>query len=325
MSGGSGSGTIRISQGGALAMGGFVLLWLVIWTLGGMAAMTEFFRLLCGEDRMSSEGGGLTLEQSRGPFRKRREFPRDTIRRFLVTARGALVVETTKGQVDLSRLGTLEERQAAAKRLESELGITRQDPATAPVQLPKGWEEIITPEGERAVAPAAAPRRVKARFCGVIALGTIAGLLAVIQHLTPRSPLIALAIQLGLGRRFGSGVKDVFQARGFEVLFAADRSDRGDWYALDAVSDPPATSVTALSPLPGAKRKRVMTVSSDPMAARQLGIYLARAGNVPFLDHTAPEVHAAEVARMKEQLGKAGALGRLAVRLVEISEKRKQA
>jgi len=68
-----------------------------------------------------------------------------------------------------------------------------------------------------------------------------------------------------------------------------------------------------------------MTVSSDPMAARQLGIYLARAGNVPFLDHTAPEVHAAEVARMKEQLGKAGALGRLAVRLVEISEKRKQA
>ncbi len=353
MSGGSGSGTIRISQGGALAMGGFVLLWLVIWTLGGMAAMTEFFRLLCGEDRMSSEGGGLTLEQSRGPFRKRREFPRDTIRRFLVTARGALVVETTKGQVDLSRLGTLEERQAAAKRLESELGITRQDPATAPVQLPKGWEEIITPEGERAVAPAAAPRRVKARFCGVIALGTIAGLLAVIQHLTPRSPLIALAIQLGLAaaffgtaavwlglgrieyrpgngvvtkrRRFGSGVKDVFQARGFEVLFAADRSDHGEWYALDAVSDPPATSVTALSPLPGAKRKRVMTVSSDPMAARQLGIYLARAGNVPFLDHTAPEVHAAEVARMKEQLGKAGALGRLAVRLVEISEKRKQA
>lgn len=353
MSGGTGSGTIRLTQGGAIAMGGFVVLWLTIWTIGGIAAMTEFFRLLCGEDRMSSEGGGLTLEQSRGPFRKRREFLRDTLRGFLVTARGALVVETMKGQVELSRLGTLEERQAAAKSLESELGIRRQDPSTAPVQLPKGWEEIITPEGERGVAPAAAPRRARARFCGVIALGTIAGLLAVIQNLTPRSPLIALAIQLGLAaaffgsaavwlglgrveyrpgngvvtkrRRFGSGVKDVFEARGFEVLFAADRSDHGEWYALDAVSDPPATDVTTQRPFPGPRRKRVLTVSTDPTAARQLGLYLARAGNVPFLDRTVPEIRAAEIAQMKEQLGKAGALGRFAVRLVEISERRKQA
>ena len=334
-----GPGFFRLSQVGAVLIGGMAFLWFAIWTMGGIAAMTEFFRLVCGEDRMSSEGGGLSLTQSRGPFRSRHYYPRDTIQRFLITARGVLALETKQGQIELSRLGTREEREAAAKSLESELVIRSQDPASLPAQLPVAWEEIITPEGERAVVPAPGPRRVKARVCGVIALATIAGLLALVQHLTPGSSLIAAAIQLGLAaaffgsaavwlgmgrieyrpgngvvtkrRRFGSGVKDVFEARGFEVLLTSDGNDNGESYALDALS--------------GKKRKRIFTVSRDPVPARQLGLYLARAGKVPLLDRTSPEVRAAEIAQMKEQLGKAGALGRFAARLVEISEKRKQA
>src|SRR5258708_7496078 len=56
---GLGSGPIRIQPGAAIAIGGFVVLWLTIWTIGGIAALHEFFRLLCGEDRMSSGGSGL--------------------------------------------------------------------------------------------------------------------------------------------------------------------------------------------------------------------------------------------------------------------------
>src|SRR5690349_18108165 len=143
-----GSGPIRIGTGPFFGVGAFLVAWLVIWTIGGTAALQEFFRLLCGEDRLQAEGGGLSVLNRRGPFRKRREFPRDTLRRLVLTGpRGALAAETSHGNVPLSLLGTREEREAAAAALRTELGLSEPTPASVPTVLPKGWEEIITPEG----------------------------------------------------------------------------------------------------------------------------------------------------------------------------------
>jgi hypothetical protein len=126
-------------------------------------------------------------------------------------------------------------------------------------------------------------------------------------------------------KRFGSGVKDVFEARGFELLLAKDSRGDAERYALDAVADPAAASAASiLTPFPGKKRKRI-TVARDPMVPRQLGAYLSRAGNVPFVDRTTPEARAADLAFLKQQLGGRGPLGRLAVRLVVEADKRKQA
>jgi len=349
-----GSGSARLGSGPTLAVGGFLILWLAVWTIAGIAAMTEFFRLVWGEDRIQAEGGGLSVAHLRGPFRSRREFPRDTLRRFVVTGRGALTIETTGGTVELSRLGTGEEREAAASALRAELGLSDPDPTSMPVALPKGWEEIITPEGERAVVPDRATRRVQARVAGAVTLVIAAAAAAAVLASLSQARFVAFAIQLVLGaivltcatlwlvrgrmewrigngavtlrRRFGPGVRDIFEARAFELNLAQDRSDSAEWFALDALSNASGASATVPpSPEAATKRKRVTSVARDPIVPRQLGAYLARAGNVTLVDRTTPEARAAELTLLKARLERSGSLGRFAVRLVVNAKGRKQA
>ena len=350
-----GSGPIHIAPGAALAIGGFLLLWLAVWTLGGIAAMMEFFRLLCGVDQISAEGGGLTLVQRHGPFRRKREFPRDAVRRFVITGRGALAVETQTGTVELSRLGTSEERRAAVATLRSELGLAEPSPDAAPGALPKGWAEVITPEGERAVVPDPSIRRRQARAAGFVALGFLAGAVAVIQQSFRHPPLWIGATQLVAGaiglttvtvwlwrgrmewwirggrltlrRRFGASVRDVLEALRLELVVTSD-SDGDEWYALEGVSDPaaaPAPVVAFGSRGISKNRRRIANALRDPVVPRQLGLYLARAANVPFEDRTTPEARTAEIAVLKKELEKSGPMGRLAVRVFVDVKGRKQA
>lgn len=350
-----GSGPIRLKEGPAIAIGGFLLLWLAIWTVGGMAALTEFFRLLWGEDRIGAEGGGLSVVHVRGPFRSRRELPRDAVRRFVLTGRGALAVETPSETVELSRLGSFDEREAAVKTLRTELGLKEPDAASIPVTLPRGWEEIITPEGERAVVPDHEIRRIKAKIAGIAAFGLATAAVFAVRESLGREALWPFAVQLALGtfalaaasvwlargrmewrigsgrltlrRRFGPGVRDVFEAHGFELTLAQDRSDHYDWFALDALTDPPGTTAgpAPLVTVMGKKRRRITSVVRDAGVPRQLGLYLAKAGDIPFVDRTTPEACAAELTLLKAQLEKAGPLGRLAIRLVVNTKERKQA
>jgi hypothetical protein len=349
-----GSGPIRIGTGPFLGVGAFLVAWLVVWTIGGMAAMQEFFRLLCGEDRLLAEGGGLSIQNLRGPFRKRREFPRDSLRRLVLTGpRGALAAETSRGTVPLSLLGTREERETAAATLRTELGLSEPSPASVPAALPKGWEEIITPEGERAVVPDHARRRVQARIASVVALTLATATAAAIRASFDQARFVAFAVQLMLGtvvlacaavwlargrmewrigsgrmtlrRRFGAGARDVFEARGFELVLTHDRGDNYDCFALDALSDPPGAPAPHQSWTgTGKNRKRVTTAVRDATAPRQLGAYLARAGNVPFVDRTTPEARAADLALLKSQIEKSGPLGRFALRVVADVKIRKQ-
>ncbi|HYQ88022.1 MAG TPA: hypothetical protein VEU09_00165 [Candidatus Binatia bacterium] len=350
-----GSGPIRIGTGPFLGVGAFLIVWLVIWTIGGMAALQEFFRLLCGEDRLLAEGGGLSVVQLRGPFRRRRELSRDTLRRLILTGpQGTLAVETLRGTVPLSNLGTRPEREAAAAALRMELGLRDPEPSSVPTALPRGWEEIITPEGERAVVPDHARRRVQARVAGVGALGLASAAAAMIRQSMIQAKFWPFAVQLLIGmivlacaavwlgrgrmewrigsgrvtlrRRFGAGVRDVFEAQGFELVLATDRSDHhSDYFGLDAVSGTLGLALPLVTRTGGGKtRKRVTTVARDPSVPRQLGMYLARVGNVPFVDRTTPEARAADLTVLKNRLEQSGPLGRWAVRFVVDVKTRKQ-
>ena len=57
-----------------------VLMWLALWTFGGVAALTELLRSLAGEDRVAVASAGLELERRAGPFRRLRNVERATIR-----------------------------------------------------------------------------------------------------------------------------------------------------------------------------------------------------------------------------------------------------
>jgi hypothetical protein len=349
-------GRALLGLGPALAIGGFLLLWLSLWTVGGIAAMGEVLRLLWSEDRLIANGGGVTVVRSRGPFRSRRELPRDVLRRILLVPRNdALVAETARERVELTRLGSHADREEIAAALRSELGITEAAPNSETAALPKGWAEIITPEGERAVAVDAATQRVRARVAGVLALIMGAVALALFGQALRQIIVLPVAIFASLGavglacaavwlargrmewkigsgslslrRRFGSSATLLFDARRLELVISRD-SDGDEWFALEACRD----AVAEAGPdhwMRGASknRRRVTAALNEPTVPRLLGIWLSKTAGVPFEDRTSPEAQAAETTQLLDQLEKAGPLGRVAARFLgdAIDRRRKSA
>lgn len=348
--------------GFTIGAGAFLLFWLTLWTLGGLAAMAEFLRLVWSEDRITASGAGLKLSRSLGPFRLQRELRRDEIREISTAARnGALVVDTTKGRFELSRSGSFQDRDEAAAAIRSELGLTTAptnamlaavpgSPAAAdtiPSQPPAGWQELITPEGERALVPDLAIRRRQAGIVSLFGIAMVGVALYAVMQLEERdlralpgaliTTLFAVLLaasaawlsrgrvewRIGSGRitqrrRFGSSAKDMFEASRLEIVVESD-SNRADWYALYACNnepDPkPYVGVQRLSTLQK-NRRRIAAVIRDPLVPRRLGAWLARAANVPVQDKTTPEARATDLKALEEQLVQSGPLGRLAARFI---------
>jgi hypothetical protein len=299
-----------LELGPALAVGAFLLVWLAFWTLGGVAAIAELLRLLWGEDRLVAGSGGLTRVAARWPFRSTRVIPRDRLRRIHLGRAGVLVAETDRATIELSGLGTLEERQRAAEILRAELGT----PAVSVLESadpPEGWEAIVTPEGERALVPDLALRRKQARVAAIVAgvTGTVA---VILIGQAARDPglaalagvAMALAGLIGWGavwlargrmewrigggritlrRRFDARVRETFEGGRLELTARSD-SDNDDWYTLDVIALPGA---------PGRARRRLLRTMNDAETPRRLGVWLARNADIVFDDRTgAPRARA---------------------------------
>ena len=341
--------------GPSLAVGGFLLFWLALWTLGGVLAMRELLLLLWAVDRLAVRAGELEVVRWRGPFRSRREYPRDAIRRIaLMPKHDRLVVETDRGTVELSTLGTRDQREQAMLTLRSELGLSD---AGAPDEatLPEGWEAIITPEGERALVPKLALRRTQARLAGVAtaALGLVTvmvGYAAVREweFIALAALTLAATIAAGWGcvwlargrnewrigsgrlvlrRRFGAQVRDLFEARRLELTVSSD-SDGDEWFDLEAVGDPSASPepATALRQVGRpTNRRSIARVMTDPTVPRRLGAWLARAADLPLEDRTTRQSKAIELAELRTQLEATGRLGKWAAKLLEHVGERKRA
>src|SRR5262245_39794330 len=78
---------VPLQAGVALGIGAFLLFWLTFWTIGGIAAGSEWLRLLWGEDRILANGPSIRVTHARGPFRSSKEYTRDIIRGVLLTPR----------------------------------------------------------------------------------------------------------------------------------------------------------------------------------------------------------------------------------------------
>ncbi|MFN0008089.1 MAG: hypothetical protein ACKVXR_09300 [Planctomycetota bacterium] len=335
-----------LSFGSAGVVGAFLLFWLAIWTLGGVLAIGELMRSLFGEDRLLVSGGQLTLTRLRGPFRTRRVFERQAIRRIVTLAPlEALVLDAGSRRVELSRLGTRSERVDAVPALLRELAIPQQhlEPGRA---LPADWQEVVTPEGSRALVPNVSTRRIQARICGILALGaaaitgfvardstsqpTLAGLAGIGLLLT--GTLLASAVWLARGRmewrietgrltlrkRFGSSVRSEFEARKL-VLESRSDTDGDSWHELYGLGEgehATATSIT-LPPRRPKNSRRIARRMNDQPAVMDLAVWLAREANLPLDDRTTPEARAAELARLKAALEGSGRFGRWTARWLD--------
>jgi hypothetical protein len=344
-----------LDPGPAVMTGAFLLIWLTIWTFGGIAAIAELLRLLWGDDRITVSSGRLTVSWARGPFRRTREFERDAIRKIsLVGRHDHLALETDRGSVELSRLGSRSERAEGAAALRAELAIAEAASATA-VALPQGWEEVITPEGERVLVTNRSTRRAQARFASVVAIA-VAGLTMFLARESIRrwdlmipafillvftAGLAAGAVWLARGRyewrigsggltlrkRFGSNVKDVFEARRLVIDSSTD-SDGDPWYELEAIGDgeqapaPTAPRWSASKP----NTRSIARVMDEAASIHQLAAWLSRETGLSLEDRTTPQAREQQLAELKVTLQSSGRLGQWALKLVErLGEREKKA
>ena len=342
-----------LQWGPAVMVGLFLIVWLALWTVGGIAAGSEFIRQLWGRDRVVIASGRLTVTWSRWPFRSRRVFERDAIRRVLLIGRDdRLTLESTRDRVEISGLGTRNERIEAARAIRAELGIA--DAPAAGVSVPAEWELIITPEGERALVANLATRRAQARFASVatMVLATMTLLLGrkSIERLDLIVPtLILLAFTIGaavgatwlargrwewrirsghltLRRRFGVTVNDVFEGR--RLVIDRDTDSDGDtWYALYAMpdaEDPPVSKPISWRRIPPKNSRTIARVMNDDSAVRDLGAWLARETDLPLEDRTTPRARELQLAELRAMLENSGRFGRWAARWVDRLDEKKE-
>jgi len=75
-----------------------MLIWLLFWTLGGIAASRELLRLLFGRDRFVVRNDGLEIEHSFGLFRSIERLSHQDIRRFYQAPAGAALSAAVPGK-----------------------------------------------------------------------------------------------------------------------------------------------------------------------------------------------------------------------------------
>lgn len=103
----------------------FLVIWLTLWTTGGIAAGTHLLRRLSGQDRIDTTANGIRLTWCAGPIRRTREIPRASIRRIRIQFKShAVVADTDSGTVTISDLGDIDERRSLQVWLTAQLGLT---------------------------------------------------------------------------------------------------------------------------------------------------------------------------------------------------------
>ncbi len=332
----------------------FLLVWLSLWSFGGAVALKQVLGALWSEDRLVlGVDGSLVRQAHRGPFRRRRALPRQEIRRFHVaqagTWGGALMAELAGRSLEITRLGSLRQRQEAADQLNRRLGLRplAEEPADGPAPsripavpvLPEGWKELTPSFGSPLLVPDPALRQQQRRVMGLVNL-VLWGLLALLLRGGPAwpgfwvlgIPLALLALAGGWGqlwlafgrlewrleprvlvlqRRFGQRLRTLGEARALELVELVD-SDGDRSYRLQALRppDPPL---------------RVEDNATDPTPLRHLGAWLATRSHVPFDDRVPSEEQRrqqrrAEMERLRQQLAGSGRLGQWAARQLERAE-----
>ncbi|MBK8475793.1 MAG: hypothetical protein IPL39_05625 [Opitutaceae bacterium] len=326
----------------ALPIAGFLLLWLALWTFGGITACWAFLRMLLAEDQLLVRADSLTVIRRAGPVHRTQQLPRDSIRRFYripgTGLRRKLMAEATIGAVQITELATVEELDRLEPELIRELGLK---PVTT-TALPPGWEQIPVPEGGTALVESPAKRRRNAIAVAVLAsLGLLLALWSAgAGHLPAALFLGGLTVFAGwaawrmlLGRyewrwsgggfrldwRSGGTVRTVFKGVSLELGVTSD-SDSDDWYELAVFETPPPKSGL---PTKCRKHKYIARTMRDPLVPRALGEWLAREAGQPLLDNATSAALSERTEELRKHLEASGKLGSWIAKMIPPASGRK--
>ncbi len=286
----------------AIPVGVFLLVWVTFWTFGGVMALHELLRLLSSEDVLRVGPDTIVIRRRRGPFWFTQTVPRGEVRGVTMSTRHRMLrIQTTRQSIDFAQaLSPADEREA--------LHALRQEfapPSDGPAALPAGWEETLTPEGERVLV-----RDTRARKKQVLVLGSVAAfawILALVLAGTATAgrattgPAIVLsgiaalfacgAYWLDVGRqefrlggerivvqrRWRGKAKELFVADRLELTLSTD-SDGDVWYKLEGVSSGPVDPR-----LRRPKTRRTLSSAlNDPFEPAALGKWLSARSGTPY-------------------------------------------
>jgi len=289
-----------------LGVGAFMLVWVTFWTFGGVMAIAELLRLISSEETLVIGPANVIIRRRRGPFTTSRTIPRGDVSRVRVSPRHRmLVLETGRRSFDLIHVMTPADEHQVLFAVRKELGL-----GTAPggeTVLPAGWEETLTPEGDRVLVRDTRLRRKQALLLMLVAAAFWAIALALawtamMQGLpvTPAVVLTILATLVALGsywlevgrqeiklggeralvrRRWRGKVRDLFVADQLELRLSTD-SDGDVWYKLEGINS------GAFDPYPRRfkDRRTLSSAMNDPFEPEALGRWLAARTGMHFTE-----------------------------------------
>jgi hypothetical protein len=175
----------------------FLLVWLTLWTVGGVLAIIKLVRSLAGEDRVSVLPASVDLMRRAGPFRRVRRFDRSLIRRVRLRHHDqAVVLDTASGSELITSYGTSDERQAMTLWLRQRLSLPDEATPVDTSAAPPGWRMTIEGGTARLCRSDRQARRV-----GALISWVIAGLMGLIWFGSTRSgpaagSMLALSLTL---------------------------------------------------------------------------------------------------------------------------------
>jgi hypothetical protein len=330
-----------VNLGVAIAGGLFLIFWLGLWTVGGVAAIWEFLRLLCGKDRITVTADSVNIDNGYGLFHSRKNLRRDEIRGFYNrSGLGALCADTAHGSIELTRVGVWKDRVALANELNAYFDIS---PEHREGKLPSGWCEISSLERENILVRDPATRRKQAVFAWTICMVLSSIAAYAVKETNTRPNLLLLSIflvvisalvvwgafwlstgrvewlldhgRLAMQKRFGQSRTKKFEAAALELI-EDNSGDNGPDYKLIAVA-PDAGPRPSHSYRIGKQRRAIYSEPTDPIAPRNLGVSLSQRCSIPLMDETTAEAKAKQLAEIREKLAGSGRFGRFALRLVD--------
>lgn len=296
-----------------LTLATVLIVWLSLWSSAGVLALRRWSGSVSTQDRLRLSATTLEIQQRLAWLQRRRSLPREAIRAVMIAPgdRGhasPLIAQLRSGQVELSHLGSQQERQRACRLLQQALAVgLPAAPEPLLEQLPASWRCEQHDFDTALLVPSAQPRQRQALTLLLLALPAAAGgVLLLLLHSqgrpVPLALLLALtliagiattnALRLALGRqewrlgnnqlvsqqRFAGRVRPQFTIRRLELLESI-RADGSIWYSLLA-SD--------LARLAGRRLRRgsqvICRVQHDPGEPRALGRWLASRARIPFRD-----------------------------------------
>ncbi|MDH4066762.1 MAG: hypothetical protein OEW19_20365, partial [Acidobacteriota bacterium] len=188
-----------IADGSAAFVLIFILGWLAVWTVGGIAAIDEFLRSVSGEDTVSMTPAGVELVRRAGPFRRTRRFERPGIRRVRLRASDkAVVLDAVCGTEVLTPFGSLEERHHLVDWLRRQLSLPEDGAPVDAASAPPGWTMTVEGGVTRVTDSNSGARRA-----GALVAWIVVALLVLVAYGSLRSgPVSGASVALGLSVPF---------------------------------------------------------------------------------------------------------------------------